>query len=349
MKETKILVVFTGGTIGSVPEEGFLIPGGSASRRLLLEKFLKEKQAFYEERFQTRIIFEWVCPYEILSENLNGKHLEMLWNTVKDARAFDGIIITTGTDTLAYSSAAMGYLFAESAIPIVTVSANYSLTDERSNGFANFEGAVLLILEGKHKGVFCSYKNKKEHFIHYATRLLPQNNYSDQVFSVKDGVYGKAENGKQGLECVKAAEVSSKALWENGNCVPKALTEMTCSKLQNIRICFQRPYPGMVFEIPDGCDAILMDTYHSGTLPVDCGGFESFVSEALRRKIPIFIAGVPKGLAYETVRSYEKEGIHVLSQASPAAMYVKLWLMKANGLDAGKYMNVSLGNDIVID
>ena len=342
MEETKVLIVFTGGTIGSVPEEGFLTPGGEAPRRLLLERFIKEKRAFYEERFQTKILFETACPYEILSDNLNGRYLDSLWNTVKDAGGYDGIIITTGTDTLAYSSAAMGYLFADAQVPIITVSANYPLTHKKSNGFDNFEGAMLLILEGKHKGVFCSYKNEKEHFIHYATRLLMQNNYSDQVFSVKDRVYAKIENGKQGLECVTEAKERS------SDAVPKALLKLKCANLPNIHIYFQRPYPGMEFWIPDDCDAILMDTYHSGTLPVAFGGFEHFLSEAQKRKIPVFIAGVSRGLNYETVRSYEKEGVSVLLQASPAAMYIKLWLLLANGLDAMKYLNISLGNDIVV-
>lgn len=342
MEETKVLVVFTGGTIGSVPEEGFLTPGGEAPRRLLLERFIKEKRAFYEERFQTKILFETACPYEILSENLNGRYLDALWNTVKDAGGFDGIIITTGTDTLAYSSAAMGYLFADAQIPIITVSANYPLTHAKSNGFDNFEGAMLLILEGKHKGVFCSYKNEKEHFIHYATRLLVQNNYSDQVFSVKDRVYAKIENGKQGLECItEAGERSSDA-------VPKALLKLKCTNLPNIHIYFQRSYPGMEFWIPDDCDAILLDTYHSGTLPVEFGGFKEFVAEAAKKQVPVFIAGVPKGLTYETVRSYEREGIFVLPQASPAAMYIKLWLLAANGLELKEYAGSALGHDIVI-
>lgn len=347
MKELRIFVVFTGGTIGSISKNGFLSPGGDASCRMLLEGFQKKSQALYEKRFQRKIVFKTSCPYEILSENLNGEHLEELWKSVKEAEGYDGIIVTTGTDTLAYSSAALGYLFADTRIPIVTVSANYPLTDKRSNGFDNFEGAMLLILEGKHKGVFCSYKNEKEHFIHYATRLLPQDNYSDQVLSVKNGIYAKVEAGGRGLACAAAKDNISDVLENEPDTVPKVLLNLKCTNLSNNFIYFQRPYPGMKFWIPDRCDALLLDTYHSGTLPVEFVGFKDFVAKAAKKKVPVFIAGVQEGLTYETIKSYQREGIFVLPQASPAAMYIKLWLLAVNGLELEKYVGNDLGNDIV--
>lgn len=348
MKETKVLVVFTGGTIGSVPKDGFLSPGGEEPRRLLTEQFAKEKQAFYEEKFQTRISFETVCPYEILSENLNGKHLEALWRAVKQGTAehYDGIVITTGTDSLAYSSAAMGYLFADTDIPIVMVSANYPLTDERSNGFDNFEGAMILILEREHKGVFCSYKNGDGHYIHYATRLLAQANYSDQVLSVKDGFYAKLEQGVCRLNRKPAGE-SNVNFFGAGNQDAVGSFSLRCENMTKASVCFLRPYPGMRFFVPDSCDAVLLDTYHSGTLPVKESGFEEFMKNARKRRLPVWIAGVPGGVTYETVASYQKEGAFVLPTASPVAMYVKLWLLLANGLDAETYMPMPMGYDIL--
>lgn len=347
MKQTKVLAIFTGGTIGSAPSNGFLSPGGEAPRKLLIDYFSKEKQAVYEERFGTEIVFETVCPYEILSENLNGKHLEFLWKTVKEAAGYDGMIIMVGTDTLAYSSAALGYLFANTRIPIVTVSANAPLTDESGNGFDNFEGAMALILEGKHKGVFCSYKNEEAHFIHYATRLLPQVNYSDRVVSVKDCFYAKVESDSQGLKFVVEGE-NKEGLWEEERSdFSTALFNLDCTGLADIHISFQRPYPGMEFVVPGDCNAVLLDTYHSGTLPVEDSGFHQLALKAKEKNIPVFVAGVPEGLTYETVREYQKENLYILPQASPAAMYVKLWLLLVNGLKPEEYVGISMGNDIV--
>lgn len=354
MKELKVLVVFTGGTIGSAQRSGFLSPGGAEPRRLLLERFSAEKQSYYEERFRTKVSFETVCPYEILSENLNGRYLELLWQTVRQGakRDYDGIIITTGTDSLAYSAAAMGYLFANVHIPIVMVSANYPLTDARSNGASNFEGALLLILEKKHKGVFCSYQNTEGHYMHFATRLLPQDNYSDRVLSVKDGFYAELRGGSDGSEWVLNESQKEKPS-PNGRMISGEVSgeeewnPLRCENMEDISVAFQKPYPGMQFLIPDSCHAILLDTYHSGTLPVKESGFGKFMREAQKRKIPVFVAGVPEGLTYETVAAYEEEGAYVCPPASPTAMYIKLWLLLANELDPVVYMQVPMGHDIL--
>lgn len=332
MQESRILTVFTGGTIGSAQSEGALRPAGEGARRLLLRHFADEKQRIFEERFQKKIFFDAVCPYEILSENLNGDHLEKLEACIREkgVEDYEGIIVTAGTDTLAYSCAALGYAFADIQIPMVIVSANYPLEDERSNGFSNFEGAMLLILEEGHKGVFCSYDNGNGHFIHYATRLLPQMNYSHRVESVMGKVYGRIE----GMSLVR--EETEQKDWEED-------TEdfvLSCRGLSGRKVCFIRPYPGIAYTAADDCSCILLDTYHSGTLPVIESGFKDFLKEMQRRKIPVFAAGVPEGLVYETVELMKKAGVIVLLPASPAAMYMKLWMALGNTSDFSQLIRI---------
>ncbi len=348
MKEIRILVVFTGGTIGSALESGAIRPAGEKARKLLLAHFAEERQKACEEYFGRRISFDTACPYEILSENLSGGHLEKLEECIREkgVENYEGIVVTTGTDTLAYSSAAMGYAFADLQIPVVMVSANYPLSDERSNGFSNFEGALLLILSGGHKGVFCSYDNGDRHFIHYATRLLPQMNYSHRVESVMGKVYGRItgtslertdlgqenqakerQKGNREEPWVDKREVKREEEKEEEDVV------LSCKNLAKQKVCFIRPYPGIVYEAPRDCACVLLDTYHSGTLPVMERGFQSFLTEMQKKKIPVFAAGVPKGLVYETVELMRKSGVVILPPASPAAMYMKLWMALESGPD----------------
>lgn len=347
MKETKILVVFTGGTIGSAPEAGYLAPGGEATRRLLLEQFAEQYQNSYEKQFDTTIHFETICPYEILSENLNGNHLEMLWKALSAQlaqEAYEGVIVTVGTDTLAYSSAALGYMFADTQIPIVTVSANYPLTDDRSNGLVNFEKAIHLILEGCHKGVFCSYNNGGKHYFHYGTRLLQQANYSDLVYSVLDTYYAsvETEDGNDKIVC-KTTEIESTLRFRN------QMQSLAPGKksLAECKIAFIRPYPGVWLPTLDGIDAVLIDTYHSGTFPVADGKLAAFLDEAKEKQIPVFVAGVPEGMTYETTKLYAEKEAYVLPQASPIAMYIKMWLLLSNEMNLETYMMLPLGMDIV--
>ncbi len=347
MKEAKILVVFTGGTIGSAPEAGYLAPGGETTRRLLLEQFAEQYQNSYEKQFDTTIHFETICPYEILSENLNGNHLEMLWKALSAQlaqEAYEGVIVTVGTDTLAYSSAALGYMLADTQIPIVTVSANYPLTDDRSNGLVNFEKAIRLILEGCHKGVFCSYNNGGEHYFHYGTRMLQQANYSDLIYSVLDTYYATVETIEGNDKIVyKSTEIEKSA------CFQHQMQHLTPGQKRvcDCHIAFIRPYPGMLLPELNRMDAVLLDTYHSGTFPVADGRLAVFLDEAKEKRIPVFVVGVPEGMTYETTKLYSEKEAYVLPQASPIAMYIKMWLLLSNEMDLETYMMLPLGMDII--
>lgn len=338
MKEVRILVVFTGGTIGSAPESGAIRPAGEKARKLLLMHFAEEKQKACEEYFGRRISFDTACPYEILSENLSGEHLEKLEECIREkgVENYEGIVVTTGTDTLAYSSAAMGYAFADLQIPVVMVSANHPLSDKRSNGFSNFEGALLLILSGGHKGVFCSYDNGDGHFIHYATRLLPQMNYSHRVESVMGKVYGRVEG--------MTVRVEKEVL---GMEKEPGTVRLSCKNLSGKKPAFIGPYPGIVYTVPKDCCGILLDTYHSGTLPALGDDFQNFMKEAKKQNVPVFAAGVPEGLVYETVDRMKEVGMIVLPAASPAAMYMKLWMAADTGTDLRQALFCPIGHDLV--
>lgn len=338
MKEVRVLVVFTGGTIGSAPDAGMLRPVGERARKLLLTHFAEERQKAFEEHFGRRISFDTACPYEILSENLSGGHLEKLEECIREkgVENYEGIVVTTGTDTLAYSSAAMGYAFADLQIPVVMVSANYPLSDKRSNGFSNFEGALLLILSGGHKGVFCSYDNGDGHFIHYATRLLPQMNYSHRVESVMGKVYGRVEG--------MTVRVEKEVL---GMEKEPGTVRLSCKNLSGKKPAFIRPYPGIVYTVPKDCCGILLDTYHSGTLPALGDNFQNFMKEAKRQNVLVFAAGVPEGLVYETVDRMKEAGMIVLPAVSPAAMYMKLWMAAETGTDLRQALFCPIGHDLV--
>lgn len=183
----KILVVFTGGTIGSRYNDGVISPD-SSTRYKLIEMY-KQNGGYAE--------FDAISPYTVLSENLNGEYFNLLYNSVKEnINNYDGIIVTHGTDTLQYTSAVLSYMFGLCNTPIVLVSANYPLESEKSNGLENFSAAVDFIKSGNNKGVFVAYKNNGEHAnIHRASRLQKHLAYSDKIESVNNIYYGEIING----------------------------------------------------------------------------------------------------------------------------------------------------------
>ena len=71
----KILVIFTGGTIGSKENDGWIGPN-STTKSLLINT--------YKQNSSDDIVFDTVTPYEILSENLDADNLTALIDCLFD-------------------------------------------------------------------------------------------------------------------------------------------------------------------------------------------------------------------------------------------------------------------------
>ena len=324
----KILVVFTGGTIGSTSINGYVSPDGKKPYYLL---------ELYNKRKKNDIVFETICPYETLSENMTCYTLFRLVNILKDKlkKDYDGIIVTHGTDTLQYTAATLSYTLGSNTIPVVLVSSNYVLNDKRANGLDNFYYAVEFICSQKGRGVFVSYKNTGDvPKIHRASRLLEHPVYSDDLDSLGGICYGSFDNDK-------FIQKSSYTAGDESGITLGIPDDNWSSDIMMIR-----PYPGMRYTIPDkSIKGILHLTYHSGTICSLTPGIKDFAVFTNSHDIPVFLAGTGKGADYESTKVYEELGFNKLPYSAPIAMYIKLWLTIRNNLPVIDTMNKCIGED----
>lgn len=320
-----IEIIFTGGTIGSRE-----YPDGSVSvddsRNYRLIEMYRENGG--KEKFSVSE------PYRILSENLGLCELEKLLAAVKAAvkKNPEGIIVTHGTDTLQYSAAALSYVFSDVKIPIVLVSANYILSDERSNGYKNFVGALSFIRCKGGTGVFVSYGNRRlPTVIHRGNRLSNPLPYTDAVFSVLNGAYGTVH----GEHFFKNKYYSVNK--ENNNSFLEYSKDLSLKKAEG-KVLWIKAHPGMALpEISRDTKAVLLDSYHSGT--VNLGALEPVLNSAKKNNIPVFLTGLDsKGTEYKTITEYSKNGIIPLCDRAPIAQYLKLILLIAAELPLVKNM-----------
>ena len=101
MKNNKITVVMTGGTIGSAVSGDHI----DISREPVI---LNEYRRLYGSDTE----FTVIRPFSMLSENLSPHMWEKLGRTMAAIDDdSDGIIITHGTDTLAYTAAYIAMVF----------------------------------------------------------------------------------------------------------------------------------------------------------------------------------------------------------------------------------------------
>lgn len=321
----KIMVVFTGGTIGSTVNGDFISPDNSQGSKLISQYEILSKQNDSEHT----LTLHTCMPYSLLSENLNGNHLnklvECIKSTINSKENYDGIIITHGTDTLQYTAAALDYIFAGISIPIVLVSSNYILDDSRANGLHNFYFAVEFIKKNI-SGVFVSYRNIPGQLdIHYGSRLLAHTTCQDEIHSIGNCYLGRfqydflTENNSYAFlenDVIKRSPTTNFKL--PANC----LFSTTCPVL------YIKAMPGFRYPtIPKETAAVLIDSYHSGTICTESNDLIIFCKEASSKNIPIFLVGAEDRTAYESTKIYDNLEINVLPKASPIAMYVKLWLL----------------------
>lgn len=326
----KILVVFTGGTIGSTVNGGYIAPDESKSYTLI---------EMYRESQGREADFDFAEPYTLLSENLTGEHINLLGHCVLSniTKNYDGIIVTHGTDTLPYTAASLSYLVGIKSIPVVLVSSNYVLDDSRSNGLANFSGAVDFIAQNAGKGAFVSYKNSDGVlYVHRASRLLQHLPYSDDVYSVGGQYYGVLDGGRfEKNESYQTIEDAGMEL--------KTLPDSWDSKILRVW-----SYPGMKYpDVDSNVKAVLHDTYHSGTICSALPQLKDFMEKTKEKNVPVFLSGAETGMDYESTRVFEKLGILHLPKASPVAMYMKLWMSACDTERIEDIVYKSIGEDII--
>jgi L-asparaginase len=329
---TNILLVFTGGTIGSVASGGTIQPSETPQYQLL-QQF---RQALPE---YTTIAFHIIQPLQILSENLAPDAWTLLVDTVKNARPeqFDGVIITHGTDTLAYSAAALSFCFAGCPVPLLLVSSDYPLADVRANGLANFICAVEYILQIGAGGVFVPYRNdQRQCEIHQGARLSSSLQLGSDFYSVQ---------GRSHLIFTNGQFVSSypghRYQLEKQDTAKRAVGTAVPPRFYR-RLLMIKPYPGLDYQRYnlDQVDVVLHDLYHSGTACVSnqwgehCSLLE-FVKQCSALNIKVYLApAIQSSDVYQSTRTLEDAGAEMIWNMSIEAAYVKLMLAYGNFKDS---------------
>jgi len=301
----KILVIFTGGTIGSVLNDGWISPDGQTKKALI---------SHYEKTYGNDICFATKEPYSILSENLCADNINQLVNAVKDEldAGFDGIVVTHGTDTLQYSAAALGFALGNCHIPVLMVSSNYPLDDDRANGHVNFAAAVEFIKSKAGKGVFAVYRNDNHSvYLHKALSLLTHSEGNDSLHSFGSKYFAKLTD--EGF-----------AVSENTDKFNEALDFTLCKHPQ---ILVVNAYPGESYDYNlENYKAVILRPYHSGTLDTANEKFEQFCVSAAKKGIPVFVVNVKEGTTYASSKEFDNYKIVPLYSYSFVSAYMRLWI-----------------------
>ncbi len=314
---SKILVVLTGGTIGSSLQHGIIKTDSHGCR--CLEK--------YREIYGEDVTFVTVPLLNLLSENLQPTHWQIMTDFLlkKDLSDFDGVIITHGSDTLSYTSAFLGMVLCHLDKPIVITAADRIPDDPESNAVCNLRAAVVVIRHFK-KGVFAVYKNPHDPdcSVFLATRIREADRLLDRFTSADGQCFGTVTNDSLQLT---GSPVSPEELQTHRSPLPSGFSR----PLQNC-VMMVRPYPGMDYRMIQpgpSVRAVLHITYHSASACTeDNNSALTLLRQCRKNKIDFYLASFKKnpGSLYETSHLLLQEGAIPLISLTDEAAYAKLLL-----------------------
>lgn len=145
----KILLLTTGGTIASRPTEEGLAPDMDGSS-------LAERLCGVAESYELTIR-DILC---LDSSNIQPEEWQIIAGAVYAARnGFDGVVVTHGTDTMAYTASVLSFMLRGIELPVVLTGAQLPIEHPLTDGLENLRTAFAMAASGA-PGVFLAFDRK---------------------------------------------------------------------------------------------------------------------------------------------------------------------------------------------
>ena len=149
MQEKKhILLLTTGGTIASMPGGEGLEP----HRADVLERELEQLRTYYDITVRDVMCLD--------SSNIRPEEWQFIATEIFNQRAgYDGVVVSHGTDTMAYTASAITFMLPDIDLPVVFTGSQQPLNDVLSDAPDNLRTAFAMAASGK-PGVFLAFDRK---------------------------------------------------------------------------------------------------------------------------------------------------------------------------------------------
>jgi L-asparaginase len=325
---SRIHLVATGGTVGSKRGNGATELEEAERPRIL--DFLPDGAEC-----------GWSSPFSILSEDATSAHWTLLARHIAalPLHRLDAVVVAHGSDTLAWTSAALSYLLRGIPVPVVVTGADLPLEDPASNGPDNFRSAIAFATGERIPGVFACWRHPGEEAeVHLGTRLLPADPHRDRFRPAAGTAWGRF--GAEGFvrlphsgspSRADLAERSGARAW-NGS---RSLLEG--DRLFEDRVLVLPDQPGLDHSgLAEGLrrwKAVVQLAHHSGTAASaeGTGSFVGFAREARDAGVPVFAGPSGRHEPYASVLRLREAGVRSLPDCAWPALVVKIRHLLAIG------------------
>jgi glutamyl-tRNA(Gln) amidotransferase subunit D len=335
-RRPRVMVIGTGGTIASKIEyeTGAVKPAMTAKELL---------EAVPEIGFIADVSTEVVM--NILSENMRPEYWERIVDAVAKsiAEGFEGVVVAHGTDTMAYTAAALAFAFRGLPVPIAFVGAQRSSDRPSSDAAFNLISAVLVAARAPFAEVTVVMHGETGDtyaLAHRATKVRKMHTSRRDAFQSIN-----ARPLARVYPFEKRIELISKPLRERGK------EELRVENGFEKKVALIKYYPGMESEIID----FLVDRGYRGIVleGTGLGHVGEWLVESIRRAIEAGVAVVMTSQTlfgrvnmnvYSTGRKLLAAGVIPGEDMLPETAFVKLSWVLARERDLKEVRRLMLTN-----
>ena len=307
----KILVIYTGGTIGMVrtdkgyaPKDGYFRGALEAIPAMHAEEMpeweLREMSPLLDSSNMT--VNEWNKIAKLIADSYNDD---------------DGFVVLHGTDTMAYTASALSFMLENLAKPVVLTGSQIPLCEVRSDGRDNIITSILIAASGRVHEV-CLY---------FGGALLRGNRATKYS---ADGLIAFVSPNYPAL-----AEAGIEIRYRRSALLPAPEGRLKLQLLENIPIGVIKVFPGIQFSLfesimTEKLRGIVVETFGAGNIPGDGDALLPIIRRAFANGTVLTVCSqCPQGSvslgAYETSNALKQagavSGLDITTEAAVAKLY----------------------------
>jgi len=283
----------------------------------------------------------------VYSENLEPHHWTTIASKVEECvhRGARGVIITTGTDVMGYTSAALSFALQGVPVPVLVVGSQRSSDRPSSDAYLNLIGAVSLAVSAEFSGVYVvMHANTSDDVlaVHLGTRVRKDHTSARDAFQ-SVGISPVAFWSRNGLEQVasglpkrKHGEFEARARFDGGAALMKFYPSMPTALVEAVT------HPGLRGLVIEGTGLGHINSKNIVAIKkfIQGGGLVCMTSQCIWGRVDMNV--------YDTGRDLLEAGVVPLEDMLSETALVKMMWVIANAAsphDRTRLMTANLAGE----
>ncbi|CAF1560724.1 unnamed protein product, partial [Didymodactylos carnosus] len=274
LKTRKVLVIYTGGTIGMKAQNNVLAPVENCLQEELRRMNIAHDKQYADsiretdprELFlylpspnETECIAYYILEYKPLLDSANmtfDNYIQIALNIKDVYELFDGFVILHGTDTMSYTAAALSFMFEHLSKPIVLTGSQIPIFEARCDGRDNLIGSLIVAGKLAHR--------IPEVTVYFNNRLYRGNRVTK--------IDSEGLNAYESYNFPPLAEIGINVQVKRDLIFDKGYGQFAVCTNLNINVGVLRLYPGITAKtvrqfLESPIEGIVLQTYGSGNVP----------------------------------------------------------------------------------